>query len=159
MNNNIICAPCGDSALSIASNVIGLLTFAIATTATYLAYITLALDVPDEIGSHILVLEGTREDLIPLLTFCEQAQREDGMAYRLHKDVLKLKLNALFDGAQDLAADLKRLPQLDQNRFFKFQVRRRVLWLRKRRSFVARSEQLAALERDLMLTLLSLLTW
>jgi hypothetical protein len=159
MNNSVLCPPCGDSPLSIASNVIGLLTFAIATVVTYLAYITLTLNVLDEIEMHIQTLDGLREELIPLLSFCDQARREDGEAFRVHKDILEIKLGALLAGAEALAANLRSLPQLDPNRFFQFQVRRRLRWLRKRRLFVAQLEQIAAMKRDLVLTLLSLLTW
>jgi hypothetical protein len=159
MNNTTSCAPCGDSPLSVASNIVGLLTFAVATIATYLAYSTLTLNVPDEIESHIQNLDGLREELIPLLSFCDRARREDGEAFRLHKDILEIKLRALLSSAEGLATNLRTLPRLDPNRFFQFQVRRRLRWLRMRQLFVVQSEQIAAMKRDMMLTLLSLLTW
>jgi hypothetical protein len=159
MDNSIVCAPCRDSPLSVASNVIGLLTFAIATIATYLAYITLTLNVSDEIELHIQALDGLREELIPLLSFCDQASRGDSEAFRLHKKILETKLRALLVGAETLATNLRSLPQLDPNRLFRFQLRRRLRWLRVRQLFVVQLERIAAMKRDLMLTLLSLLTW
>jgi hypothetical protein len=137
----------------------GLLTFAVATIATYLAYSTLTLNVSVEIESHIQNLDNLCSELITLISFCDRAQREEGEAFQWHKDILEIKLRALIASAEALATNLRTLPRLDPNRFFRFQVRRRLRWLRMRQSFVVQSEQIAAMKRDMMLTLLSLLTW
>lgn len=159
MSGQSTCAPCGDSPLSITSNVIGLLTFTLATVATYLAYAAVALHVPDEIESHIRSLEGTRSELIPVLSLCEKARHVDHEAYQLHEDALESKLRALLASAEELAAELRALPRSHSHGCFVLQIYARLVWLRKRRSFEVRSELVTALKSDLVLSLLSLLTW
>jgi hypothetical protein len=154
------CGCCGDSPLSITGNVVGILTFFVASFATWIAYVTLTLDATEEIELFATDTFHTQRQLAPLATFCARAHSENpdfqNNAPALHHGLEEVR--RLLDA---LAKDLGELPQFDEKSRMpvSLQVRRRVAWLYRRRSMVERMDRISRIKQDLIVGQLNILLW
>ena len=154
------CGCCGDSPLSITGNIIGLLTFAVASIATYIAYVSLTIGATVEIDRFTTDLSHTRDQVLPLLQFCKRASTEIP-DFGQHAPFLEPALKLLLDLVQAVSDDLKKLPQFNaaSRNPFSLQLRRRLVWLRRRRDFVERMAQVSRMKNELISAQLNILLW
>ena len=157
------CAPCNDSSLSIASNVIGLVTFIVASVATYFAFLILTLGALEEIISLKADLQSTSAQLIPLIRFCqaEAEQAEKHLEIEQCLNLLQESIRAIQNGAELALEEINALPayNIRSRNPFDFQARRRFYWVQKRQSITERAAQISARKTDILALQTAILLW
>jgi hypothetical protein len=157
------CAPCDDSPLSIASNVVGLFTFVVASVATYFTFLILTLGALEEIISLKTDLQSTSAQLIPLVRFCiaEEEQADKHPEIERCLNLLQESIRVIQDGAELALGEINALPayNIRSRNPFDFQARRRFYWVQKRQSIVERAARISTRKTDILALQTAILLW
>jgi hypothetical protein len=156
--NNTTC--CGDSGLSVAANVIGVLTFVLGAVLTYFAYLALSLNALRDIQTIRRDLQRWRVEIDTIILHCKNEHGQENPTFERYTRQLQAGLNLFTDVSKLVKDELDDLPKFDtQSRIpHVFQVRRRVLWALKRQKAMEYYDQLFKIKSDVYSMFISYMT-
>jgi hypothetical protein len=147
-SNHTVC--CGDSGLSVAANVIGILTFVLGAALTYIAYFILSVNALEELQTIHEDGQRWRIELQPIMDHCEQEYCRNNPAFSKYCQQLKATLDRFTQVSDTMTKELEKLPKFDNKSRIPhaFQIRRRVLWVFQRQKIIGCSDQLLRIKTD-----------
>jgi hypothetical protein len=150
---------CGDSGLSVAANVIGILTFVLGAALTYFAYFILSVNALQDIQTIRNDEQRSRSEMIPIIRHCAKAfkgnnQTFSNYCYQLHATLLRFRIVS-----DAIAEEFEKLPKFDNKSRIPhaFQIRRRVIWVFQRQKIIGNLDQLSRIKTDVYLIFMSYL--
>jgi hypothetical protein len=157
-NCSCICPPNTDSALSTASNITGILTFAIATAVTYIGYLVLFSEADtdlfrfemDALNRFHTGTQGPFNKFSPSGTMSDSAaagSRRFVPNPPTQEEAALHLMNESLEVFEKLQADFATLQQQSTS---KLGIRRRLLWVWKRQRFVELVSKMAALRAEVL---------
>jgi hypothetical protein len=159
MNTTTCTCNCGgDSPLSLASNIIGLLTFVLATFISIIGWLELTSGAAEEITTFSEELQRTRDSLVPFLHFwgTKQLHSKDPIEQNCAA-TLENAAQALISIIEPVYKDLKMTKSLGGSSWSPFNVYRRFVWISKRTEFAERMTRIRNLKNEMMFSQLDLL--
>ncbi|KAF7674467.1 hypothetical protein GT037_007227 [Alternaria burnsii] len=146
--NNITC--CGDSGLSVAANVIGILTFVLGAVLTYFAYLSLSFKALKDIQ---MIREDHQRwcfEMDTITLHCQKQHGQENPTFSRYTRQLQAGLDRFNRVSEFMEHDLNSLPEFDtQNETpHIFQIRRRVLWAFRRQKAVEHYDQLFKIKSE-----------
>jgi hypothetical protein len=146
--DRIVC--CSDSGLSVAANVIGILTFVLGAALTYFAYFVLSVNALEDLQT---IHEDQRRwhiELQPIINHCEQEYRRNDPTFSTYCQQLKAALDRFTQVSATMAQELDKLPKFDTKSRIPhaFQIRRRVIWVFQRQKIIGYLDQLLRIKTD-----------
>lgn len=143
-------ASCGDSGLSVAANVLGILTFVLGTILTYMAYLVLSVNALQDLQT---IHEDERRwclEVQPIIDHCEQEYRGNNPTFLTYCQSLQASLDRFTQISGAMAQELEKLPKFDTGSKIPhvFQIRRRVIWVFHRQKIIGHLDQLSRVKVD-----------
>jgi len=143
------CGCCGDSPLSIASNVVGIVTFVAVVLTSYYAFQALVLSAPDEVSIMSKDIENTLVQTQALFIIHETGMYNADHDSQKYHDIVDESLQPLLRTMNELRDTFERLcPMIEMCSTFDLRLRRRLLWAMKRQNIFARMAQLSRQKED-----------
>jgi hypothetical protein len=141
---------CGDSGLSVAANVIGILTFVLGVALTYFAYFILSVNALQDLQTIHEDERRWRIELQPIIDHCEQEYRRNNPAFSKYCQQLKATLDRFTQVSATMTQELEKLPKFDNKSRIPhaFQIRRRVTWVFQRQKIIGYLDQLLRIKTD-----------
>jgi hypothetical protein len=135
-----------DSPLSVTGNVVGILTFALGIAAYCIAFYVLGRGALDEIEGFQADIEQVRMQLIAILEYCKSEEANSTPDFQAFQKSLQVSLELLVGTLKVLYDDLKSLsqPNPKSRNPFGFQLRRRMMWARRRPHFAERMARVSS---------------
>lgn len=158
--NTTACNCGGDSPLSTAANVVGLLTFVLATFISTIGYLQLTSGAAEEIETYTDELKRTNAQLQDFLQFWREIQRNsEDLGVQRCAEGLQDSMSALSRDIEPVARDLKQVRQSPPSRrgWNVFGMYRRIVWIQKRREFAEQMTRIRNMKNELMFSQLDLL--
>lgn len=160
--NTPACNCGGDSPLSTAANVVGLLTFVLATFISIIGYLQLTSGAAEEIDTYTDELQRTHAQLLDFLQFWRERQRNsDDAGVQRCAEGLQDSMGALSRAIEPVARDLRRVVggQAPPSRrgWGVFSVYRRIVWIQQRQEFAEQMARIRNMKNELMFSQLDLL--
>ncbi|XP_014550507.1 hypothetical protein COCVIDRAFT_21058 [Bipolaris victoriae FI3] len=141
---------CGDSGLSVAANVIGILTFVLGAALTYFAYFILSVNALEDLRTIYEDQERWRIELQPIINHCEQEYHRNDPTFSKYCQQLKATLEQSNRVTNAITRELEKLPKFDNESRIPhaFQIRRRVIWVFRRQKIIGYLDQLFRIKTD-----------
>ena len=159
--DTIVCGSPSDSPLSITANVVSIITFFLAASASYIAFLLVTFGALDEIERLRIDLEHHHEQTVPLLKLCVLEKSRESTIFKMHQGQLEASLKTLHDLVQSALNEIMTLPKFDpmSRNPIRLQIRRRLLFVRKRQSILEKIRQISDCKTDILMLQLTLLLW
>ena len=156
--DNIVC--CGDSGLSVAANVIGILTFVLGAVLTYFAYLILSVNALEDIQTIRGDQTRWREEIDLVIAHCKGEYGQSNPTFLQYDYQLQRGLNRFEEVSSSLTRELNKLPKFNtQSRVpHAFQIRSRVFWAFQRQMAVENLDQLFKIKSDVYSLFISYIT-
>ena len=141
---------CGDSGLSVAANVIGILTFVLGAALTYFAYFILSVNALQDLQTIHEDERRWRIELQPIIDHCEQEYRRNNLTFAKYCQQLKETMDRFTQVSAAMTQELEKLPKFDNKSRIPhaFQIRRRVVWVFQRQKIIGYLDQLLRIKTD-----------
>lgn len=158
MNATCTCNCGGDSPLSVASNVIGLLTFVLATFISIIGWLDLTSGAAEEITTFSEELSRTMAQLEPFVGFWGDKQLHDkNPSVQTCAAGLQGTMLALYSTMRPVYDDLQLTKPILGSAWSPNNIYRRFVWISKRAEFAERMTRIRNLKNELMFSQLDLL--
>ncbi|KAH8626954.1 hypothetical protein IG631_18972 [Alternaria alternata] len=156
--NNITC--CGDSGLSVAANVIGILTFVLGAVLTYFAYLSLSLNALKDIQTIREDHQRWCVEIDTITLHCQKQHGQENPTFLRYTRQLQAGLDRFERVSKLMEEDLDNLPEFNKQNSIPhiFQIRRRVLWAFKRQKAVEHYDQLFKIKSEVYSMFISYMT-
>jgi hypothetical protein len=150
---------CGDSGLSVAANVIGILTFVLGAALTYFAYFILSVNALQDLQTIHEDEQRFRKEMVPIINHCVQAYDGNNGTFSNYCYQLQATLLRFRHVSDAIALDIDRLPKFDNESRIPhaFQIRRRVIWVFRRQKIIGHLDQLFRIKTDVYSVFMSYL--
>jgi hypothetical protein len=141
---------CGDSGLSVAANIIGILTFILGAALTYFTYFILSMNALEDLQTIHEDEQRWRIELQPIIDHCEQEYRRNNPTFSKYCQQLKATLDRFTQVSATMTQELEKLPMFDNKSRIPhaFQIRRRVIWVFRRQKIIGYLDQLLRIKTD-----------
>jgi hypothetical protein len=141
---------CGDSGLSVAANVIGILTFVLGAALTYFSYFVRSVDALQDLQTIHEDERRWRIELQPIIDHCEQEYCRNNPIFSKYCQQLKAALDQFTQVSATMTQELEKLPKFDKKSRIPhaFQIRRRVIWVFQRQKIIGYLDQLLRIKTD-----------
>ena len=151
---------CSDSALSIAANIIGILTFVLGLILTYFAYLVLSVNALQDIQTTRQDALRWNMELRPIIEHCVQEFCQDDSTFSQYSQQLVAALNQFTQISATMKQELDRFPKFDTTSSIPhaFQIRRRVIWVLRRQKIIGHMDQLMKTKSDIYSMFIAYLT-
>lgn len=141
---------CDDSGLSIAANVIGILTFVLGAALTYFTYFVLTVNALEDIQTIDTDIRNWRTELQLVITHCEEEYARDNFIFRIYRDRLQTALERFNEASQTVSEKLDKLPKFNTGSRIPhaLQIRRRMIWVLQQQKIIGSMDQLRRIKAD-----------